>query len=133
MTKKFTFLLMALLALTSFRSWGQETILSESFNGSSLPSGWTTAGLGTSNWSISTYNYAGGSPNELQLNWTPQFDGIARFVSPAVDLADFESVTFSFKHYLNNYSGSQVLGVATSSDNGTTWNIGRNATVAASL
>ena len=132
MKRKFTFLLMALLALVGFKSWGQETILSESFNGSSLPSGWTTAGLGTNNWSISTYNYAGGSPNELQLGWTPQFNGIARFVSPVVDLTDFESVSISFKHYLNNYSGSQTLGVATSSDGGATWNIGWSNTYSSS-
>ena len=132
MTKKFTFLLMALLALTSFRSWGQETILSESFDSNSLPSGWTMTGDGTGNWSISTYNNAGGSPNELKLDWSPQFNGIARFVSPTVNLAGFENVVVSFKHYLSNYSGSHILGVATSSDGGTTWNVGWSGTYSTS-
>ena len=45
-------------------------------------------------------------------------------MSPAVDLTGINSVVFSFKHCLDNYSGSHTLGIATSSDNGTTWNEG---------
>lgn len=96
--------------------------LSESFNGTSLPTGWSVVGQGSSNWNISATNNAGGEPNELWLYYNPTFNGLSRFVSPAIDLTGVSSVVFSFKHALDNYSGSHVLGIATSSDNGTTWN-----------
>ena len=100
------------------------TLLEETFDDSAMPTGWSITGLGTGNWSVSASSNAGGSANELRLNWTPQFNGISRLVIPAIDLTGQTSVTFEFKHYLNNYSGSHTLGIATSSDNGTTWNEG---------
>jgi hypothetical protein len=99
-------------------------ILQESFDGSSMPAGWSTAGLGTSNWAISPTHNAGGNPNELMLYWSPQFNGTSRIVFPAVDLTGIESVRFLFKHALDNYQGGHTLGIATSSDGGTTWNTG---------
>lgn len=100
------------------------SILKESFDGSTIPAGWTIAGSGTGNWSISPTNNAGGMANELKMSWDPQFNGTSRFVSPAVDLTGIESVRFLFKHALNNYSGAHTIGIATSSDGGATWNTG---------
>ena len=60
----------------------------------------------------------------MHLTWGPQFNGMTRLVSPAIDLTGISSVVFSFKHALDNYSGSNTIGVATSSDGGTTWNQG---------
>jgi hypothetical protein len=96
-------------------------LLEEHFDGSSLPDGWYISDYGTSNWSISTTNNAGGTANEVRLNWSPQFNGISRLVMPTVDLTGISSVGFSFKHALDNYSGTNTIGVATSSDNGVTW------------
>ena len=56
------------------------------------------------------------------MNWSPQFNGLARFVSPVIDLTGLNSVVISFKHCLDNYSGSHTLGIATTSDGGNTWN-----------
>jgi hypothetical protein len=47
---------------------------------------------------------------------------MTRLVSPAVDLTGISSLVFSFKHALDNYSGANTIGVATTSDGGTTWN-----------
>ncbi len=96
--------------------------INESFDGTSIPAGWSVMGAGTSNWSISNSNNAGGQPRELHLTWEPQFNGMSRFVSPAVDMTGVSSVIVSFKHCLSNYSGSNQIGVATTSDGGTTWN-----------
>ena len=60
----------------------------------------------------------------MHLTWSPQFNGMTRLVSPAIDLTGISSVVFSFKHALDNYSGSNTIGVATSSDGGSTWNQG---------
>ena len=81
-------------------------------------------GSGTSNWGISATQNAGGEANELVLVWSPQFNGTSRMVMPAVDLTGISSVVVSFKHALDNYQGSHTLGIATSSDGGTTWNEG---------
>ena len=120
-TLLFAFVLMfSMAAMAQTRT----TILEESFDAGTMPSGWQVMEMGTSCWSISATQNAGGSPNELKLYYSPQFNGTSRFVSPAVDLTGVSSVIFSFKHCLDNYSGSHTLGVATTSDNGTTWNVG---------
>ena len=53
-------------------------------------------------------------------------------VMPAVDLTGVSSVVVSFKHALDNYTGSHTLGIATSSDGGTTWNEGWSQSYASS-
>lgn len=120
--RKTLFFVFALLFATAAMAQNRTTYLEESFDGTSIPEGWTKVGAGTNNWAIATTNTAGGQANELHLNWSPQFNGIARFVSPVVDLSGVNSVVFSFKHYLDYYSGGAVLGIATTSDGGTTWN-----------
>ena len=96
-------------------------LIQESFNDGTIPSGWSIMGQ-NSNWSVSATNNAGGQANEMKLDWSPQFNGMTRLVSPAVDLTGLSSVVFSFKHALDNYSGTNTIGIATTSDGGTTWN-----------
>jgi hypothetical protein len=118
-------LLLAIALLFSLSVFSQENvyIINESFEGTTLPQGWTKMGNGTNNWYISTSNIAGGKPNELHLQWTPPFNGTARFVSPAVDLSDVTSAIISLKHYPSFFGNhTATIGVATSSDNGNTWN-----------
>lgn len=87
-----------------------------------MPAGWSVAGLGLGNWSVSPTNNAGGAANEMHLTWSPQFNGLSRLVTPAVDLTGINSLVFSFKHALDNYTGNNIIGIATTSDGGTTWN-----------
>lgn len=124
--KKVLLFTMALFFAVASMAQTRATLIEQHFDGTSIPSGWSVVGVGSSNWSISTTNYAGGSKNELRLSDSPQFNGISRFVSPAVDLTGIESAVFSFKHALSNYQGSHQLRIATSSDGGTTWNIAWN-------
>lgn len=121
MKRALLFLFTALFA-TSLMAQNRNTLLTETFDGPSLPSGWSVKGIGLANWSVSSTNNAGGSPNEMKLDWEPQFNGISRLVSPEINLTGVSSVVMSFKHYLDNYSGSNLIGVATSSDGGNTWN-----------
>ena len=58
----------------------------------------------------------------MKLDWSPQFNDVTRLITPAVDLTGVSSVVFSFKHALDNYTGSNTIGIATTSDGGTTWN-----------
>ena len=121
--KKTLLFAFALLFVTASMAQNRTVLLQESFNGSSLPAGWSISS-NNSNWSVSATNNAGGEANEMKLDWSPQFNGTTRLVSPVVNLTGFSSVVFSFKHALDNYSGTNTIGIATSSDGGTTWNDG---------
>ena len=120
--KKCFLLVLPLLFAMVLQGQNRALLLSESFDGSSIPSGWTVAGMGQNNWSISETRNAGGEKNELMLQHNPTFIGTSRFVSPAIDLTGKSNVVVSFKHYLDNYSSSHTLGIATTSDGGATWN-----------
>ena len=119
--KKFLLFVFAILMSVSVFAQTRATLISEHFDGSSLPTGWQIIGQ-TSNWSVSATQNAGGQANEMKLDWSPQFNGTTRLATPAVDLTGVTSVVFSFKHALDNYQGSNSIGIATSSDGGTTWN-----------
>ncbi len=121
--KKTLLFAFALLFATATMAQNRAVLLQESFDGATMPAGWTINGQ-PNNWSVSTTNNAGGEANEMHLSWSPQFSGTTRLVSPAIDLTGVSSVVFSFKHALDNYQGSNTIGVATSSDGGTTWNTG---------
>ena len=130
--KKTLLFIAAILMSVSVFAQTRTTFISEHFDGSAMPSGWQVTGSGTSNWSISATTNAGGAANELHLAWSPQFNGTSRMVMPEVDLTGVTSVVVSFKHALDNYSGSHTLGIATSSDGGTTWNDGWTQSYASS-
>ena len=125
--KKTLLFVLALLLSTAMFAQNRASLLHETFDGSSMPEGWTINGLGASNWSIVHSNKAGGDANELKINYYPSFNGISRVVMTPVNLTDVESVVVSFKHYLDNFSGAHNIGIATSSD-GSTWNTGWSQT-----
>ena len=98
-------------------------VINESFDGTSLPTGWFSMGNGINNWFISQSNICGGKPNEARLSWSPPFNGVSRLVSTPVDLTDVSSAVLALKHYPSFFGMNQaIVGVATSSDNGSTWN-----------
>ena len=111
-----------MLFATAMMAQNRAVLLQESFDDTSMPAGWSVAGLGLGNWSVSPTNNAGGAANEMHLTWSPQFNGLSRLVTPAVDLTGINSLVFSFKHALDNYTGNNIIGIATTSDGGTTWN-----------
>ena len=121
--KKTLLLTLALLFSTTIFA---QVLIDEKFDSAELPEGWSFTGDGTKNWSISSNNMAGGDANEAKLFWSPQFSGVTRLVTKAVDLTDVEGVSINFSHYFENYDQNYKakLGIATSSDNGTTWNDG---------
>ncbi|MBR5147331.1 MAG: T9SS type A sorting domain-containing protein [Bacteroidales bacterium] len=117
-------LLLTLALLFSTTIFAQ--LIDERFDSAELPEGWSIMGDAEKNWSISNTNNAGGEANEARLFWSPQFSGVTRLVTKAVDLTDVEGVYINFSHYFENYDQNYKakLGIATSSDNGATWNEG---------
>ena len=126
--KKAILLAIALLFSTMMFAQNRAILLNETFDSSSLPEGWTTSETGAENWTISQTNIAGGSANELALTWWPILTGLSRVITNPIDLSDVNEVVVNFKHYLDNQINEYTLGIATSSDNGNTWNVGWSET-----
>ncbi|MBQ8760200.1 MAG: T9SS type A sorting domain-containing protein [Bacteroidales bacterium] len=122
--KRILLFVFTLFITTAMFAQTRASFINESFDGSEFPEGWTIAGSGSNSWSIEASTNAGGSPNELMLYYNPSFNGISRVVMNPVDLTGVDDVVVSFRHYLDNYSYSSIIGIATSSDGGTTWNTG---------
>ena len=78
MKKSLLFILFFTASLCLMSQSGN-VIFQESFD-SDILSGWSMTDDGAANWSVGTSNNAGGLPNELQLAWTPIFEGITRVV-----------------------------------------------------
>ena len=119
-------LLLTIALLLSTVTFAQ-TFVEENFNGSELPNGWTTSEVGATNWKISLTTYSGGDGNELKLAWDPKFEGTSRLITTAFDLSDVNEMVVSFKHFFDNFRDGEfthTIGIATSSDNGVTWNTG---------
>jgi len=81
---------------------------------------WTVSG-GT-NWSVVSSNNAGGTPPEARFYWSPNVTGLQRIISPVINTTGYTNANLTFKHYVNDYAGGYTIGVATTSDGGTTWN-----------
>ena len=129
--KKNILLTIALLFSTMMFAQNRAILLNETFDSESLPEGWTTSEVGADNWTISQTNIAGGSANELRLTWWPILTGLSRVITNPIDLSDVSEVVVSLKHYLDNQINEYTLGIATSSDNGNTWNVGWSETFGA--
>lgn len=119
--KKILSLLLVILLSALFMSANAQTFLEENFDGTAFPTGWTKLN-NPSNWVIANSNNAGGTPRELQLKWDPQFNGKSRIMSPVIDLTGVSELVIDFLQRLDNYQGSHIIGVETTSDGGATWN-----------
>ena len=125
--KKTILLTIALLLSTVMFAQTRATFVDESFNGSDLPSGWKASEVATKNWKISSTTYSGGDGKELMLAWSPAFEGTTRLITTPFNLSGIDEMTISFKHFFDNAKDNEfthTIGIATSSDNGETWNIG---------
>jgi hypothetical protein len=85
-------------------------------------SGWTIVGpLGLTNWSAAGGSIAGGTPPELQMSWTPSFNGVSKIRSSAINIADNQIVDFSFNYYFDWFANpSGTITVAVTYDAGAT-------------
>lgn len=127
MKKKLLLILSLIFSSAVFaQDKSRDYIINETFDSTELPEGWTSIGVDGNecyNWVISESSNAGGDANELRLSWYPQFFGLIRLVSTPVNLSGIQNIVFTMKHYFDNYSNAvSTIGIATSSDNGATWN-----------
>lgn len=97
------------------------SVFEEDFSGTWPPDGWTVSGLGTTNWQQSTTNNAGGSSPEAMMGWSPQFNGLSRFVSPQINTTGYSTLALQFKHFVDDYSGSAYAVKVETTTDGTNW------------
>jgi len=127
MKKQITFLLFIVAFISNINA---QVLFEEHFNTWNFPpAGWSTVDFDYEHWHTANSIYAGGDGMEVMLDWYPYTDiGIARLISPEIDLTGKTNVTLSFKQkVLHDYDSFEV-GVATRS-NGGAWNIVWSATV----
>ncbi len=109
--------------------------VTQTFNTSSLPTGWTTQNTGTSiteRWSVSNTYKAGGSAYEMKCTWQNVNPGTTRLITPAINTVGVSQVTLTFKHFLDAYSTGATLRVQTSNNKSTwtntTWSVATSST-----
>jgi PKD repeat protein len=73
-----------------------------------LPTGWTRT---HSNWGAYPSSYSGGVSPEMRFSWTPSSTSDFYVTTPEIDTTDFDTLDFSFRHYLNHYGGPYTLKV----------------------
>jgi len=113
--------LLAIMLFSGLLSYSQILVEEDFSSGQMPPAGWSIDGY-NSQWSNDDSNQAGGSAPEAHFLYTNSV-GVSRLVSPQVDLTGVTSVTLRFKHYYDNYSGTDPkVGVATRSGGGE-WNV----------
>ena len=85
-------------------------------------SNWTVLGpLGTTNWSAASSSNAGGTSPELQMSWTPSFNGVSKIRSTIISLPNNQQVSYSFSYYFDWYANpSGTVTVAVTYDGGAT-------------
>jgi len=98
-----------------------QTYFDVDFSDDVPPDGWTIDSH-SSNWSQENSNLAGGTAPEAMMNWSPQFSGYSRLISPVIDLTGVTNLSAQFKHSVDNYAGGYTLGVATRNGSNS-WNI----------
>lgn len=112
---------------------GQTVLFQDFSQGIVPPAGWSLESQ-PNNWKISQTNLAGGIAPEGKLTWTPQFNGMARMVSPAVNLTGHNMVLVKFRYSVDHYSSSYQIGLATRSGGaGGTFNTIWSKTVTTSI
>ena len=113
-------LLLSLLLIPSLMM-AQTILFNVDFSGTFPPSGWTIDAQ-AGNWSAVSTNNAGGTAPEARLNWSPQFNGTTRLISPTINTTGNTILTVEFKYMLDHYGGAYTIGAATRSGGGA-WNV----------
>lgn len=93
--------------------------LTENFNASSFPSGWTTQNTGsgiTERWSMSNTANAGGAAYELRCSYQNINPGTTRFITPAINTVGVSQINLSFRHMFDDYGAGATLRIQSSKD-----------------
>ena len=122
----FLFTLLLIMSIGLFAQ-GKSIFLSETFDTAEFPEGWEalTWPIAPTGWGTSNTVNAGGEPYELHLAYTPSLGGgVGRVATPIMDLSSHSGILMlEFQYKVLVMAEPCVIGVATTSDNGATWNV----------
>ena len=123
--KKTLLLTLALLLSVAVSAQNRGTLLRETFDSAEMPEGWKITGGNAQNWSLSETSFCGGNAYEMKMDYSPIFyNGFTKLTFPTLNLTGVDSITVSFKHYVDIYTTyPSTIGIATSSSNGMKWEI----------
>jgi hypothetical protein len=117
-TKHLLFAILMVISGTVF----SQTYLYEDFTANQMPpAGWSVDAYSV-NWGTNASSNAGGIEPEGMLNWSPQFLGDTRLISPPINTTGATKVLISFLQYVYDYGGGYTVGLATRSGGGN-WNV----------
>jgi gingipain R len=109
--------------------------VTENFNSSTMPTGWTTQNVGTSiteRWATSNTALAGGAAYEMKCTYQNVNPATTRLITPAINTLGVSQVTMSFRHMLDTYGTGVTLRVQTSNDKATwtnsSWSVATTST-----
>jgi hypothetical protein len=90
------------------------TLLNENFTSTPpvVPAGWTFTGPQPTAWSVMASTNAGGTANEVRLNYSPSGYGTYRLISPPIDTHKVHDMTLSFRHYFDHYDPQEFVSLA---------------------
>ncbi len=115
--KKFCFVIAIFIGILA---QGQTYLYTGFASGYWPPEGWTPLPLGPQ-WSLSQTDHAGGLLPEARFEGF-DYTGIARFISPLIDMTGADTAILSFRYFPEvDMTDAPVLGVSTRSGGGT-WN-----------
>ena len=123
--KKTLLLTLVLLLSVAVSAQNRGTLLRETFDSAEMPEGWKITGGNAQNWSLSETSFCGGNAYEMKMDYSPIFyNGFTKLTFPTLNLTGVDSITVSFKHYVDIYTTyPSTIGIATSSSNGMKWEI----------
>ncbi|MDD4310537.1 MAG: choice-of-anchor D domain-containing protein, partial [Candidatus Cloacimonetes bacterium] len=75
-------------------------------NPGQIPSDWTAT---DSDWGVNNSSFAGGASPEMRFNWAPRYTGDLYLKTRQMDTSGLESLNISYKHSVDDYSGSYTL------------------------
>ena len=93
--------------------------VTENFDASSFPAGWTTQNIGTGmteRWSMSNTNNADGTAYELKCAYAFITAGTTRMITPAINTVGVSAIAMKFKHLFEDFSPGATLKIQSSPD-----------------
>lgn len=116
-------LLISFFVMSHAHAQTQSILFQETFDQpvGTLPPGWTVIGDGIANWGINNSSSAGSTAPEMRMNWSPDFIGVSRLMTPAINAGNNAALKLKVNLFLKFYAESHVIKIGYTTDAGATW------------
>ena len=116
--------LLFLFSLLTFTLFSQaQTLLTENFSDTLMPPDGWVIDAHADNWTARNSSNAGGVAPEARFYYSPSFNATSRLISPELVTTGITDLTLTFRHFLDDYSGSGYSLQVQTRAGGGPWNI----------